>query len=55
MRRTPVRLKAADVAAGYARRLYESDDGLKKVCIEFRQVLLNGTLVRDWQQQPPIG
>jgi hypothetical protein len=47
-------LQAADVAAGYARRLYESDDGLKKVCIEFRQVLLNGTLVRDWQQQPPI-
>jgi hypothetical protein len=51
---TSPELQAADVAAGYARRLYESDDGLKKVCIEFRQVLLNGTLVRDWQQQPPI-
>lgn len=48
-------LQAADVAAGYARRLYESDDGLMKVCIEFRQVLLNGTLIRDWQQQAPIG
>jgi hypothetical protein len=48
-------LQAADVAAGYARRLYESDDGLKRVCLEFRQVLLNGTLVRDWQQQPPVG
>jgi hypothetical protein len=48
-------LQAADVAAGYARRLYESEDGLKKVCLEFRQVLLNGSLVRDWQQQPPIG
>lgn len=48
-------LQAADVAAGYARRLYESDDGLKKVCIEFRQMLLNGTLIRDWQQQAPIG
>jgi hypothetical protein len=47
-------LQAADLAAGYARRLYESDDGLKKVCIEFRQVLLNGTLIRDWQQQTPI-
>ena len=47
-------LQAADVAAGYARRLYESNDGLKKVCIEFRQVLLNGTLIRDWQQQEPI-
>jgi hypothetical protein len=42
-------LQAADIAAGYARRLYESDDGLKKVCLEFRQVLLNGTLVRDWR------
>ncbi len=48
-------LQAADVAAGYARRLYESEDGLKKVCLEFRQVLLNGTLVRDWQQHPPVG
>ncbi|MEW6320897.1 MAG: hypothetical protein AB1635_07400 [Acidobacteriota bacterium] len=48
-------LQAADVAAGYARRLYESEDGLKKVCLEFRQVLLNGSLVRDWQQQPPVG
>lgn len=41
-------LQAADLAAGYARRLYESQDGLKKVCLEFRQVLLNGSLVRDW-------
>ena len=48
-------LQAADVAAGHARRLYESNDGLKKVCVEFRQVLLNGTLIRDWlQQQEPI-
>jgi hypothetical protein len=43
-------LQAADVAAGYARRLYESVDGLKKVCLEFRQVLLNGRLVRDYRQ-----
>jgi hypothetical protein len=43
-------LQAADLAAGYARRLYESDEGLKKVCLEFRQVLLNGGIVRDWQQ-----
>ena len=28
--------------------------GLKKVCVEFRQVLLNGTLVRDWPQQPRV-
>jgi len=48
-------LQAADVAAGYARRLYESEDGLKNVCVEFRQVLLNGTLVRDCQQQPCVG
>lgn len=48
-------LQAADVAAGYARRLYESEDGLKKVCVEFRQVLLNGTLVRDWQEQSRLG
>ncbi len=48
-------LQAADVAAGYARRLYESEDGLRKVCLEFRQVLLNGSLVRDWLQQPPVG
>jgi hypothetical protein len=48
-------LQAADVAAGYARRLYESEDGLRNVCLEFRQVLLNGSLVRDWRQQPPVG
>jgi hypothetical protein len=48
-------LQAADVAAGYARRLYESEDGLKKVCLEFRQVLLNGSLVRDWRQRSPVG
>lgn len=29
-------LQAADIAAGYARRLYEGDDGLKRVCLEFR-------------------
>ena len=42
-------LQAADLAAGYARRLYESDEGPRKVCVEFRQVLLNGSLVRDWR------
>jgi len=42
-------LQAADLAAGYARRLYESADGLKKVCLEFRQVILNGSVVRDWK------
>lgn len=48
--RTRRELQAADIAAGYARRLYESDEGLKKVCLEFRRVLLNGTVVRDWKQ-----
>lgn len=44
-------LQAADLAAGYARQLYESHDGLKKVCLEFRQVLLNGTVVSEWRQE----
>lgn len=40
-------LQAADLAAGYARTLY-LDCGLKIVCEEFRGVVLNGSMVRDW-------
>jgi hypothetical protein len=37
---------ASDVAAGYARDLYESPDGLKKVSEAFDLVILNGQVVR---------
>jgi hypothetical protein len=46
-RDTPL-LQAADIAAGYARTLYTQSDGLKAVCEEFRAVILNGSMVRDW-------
>jgi hypothetical protein len=37
---------AGDLAAGWARALYESDDGLRKVTDIFRRVVLNGEVVR---------
>ena len=43
-------LQAADLAAGYARDLYLSNDGIKRVCEEFKGVILNGSMVRDWAQ-----
>ena len=43
-------LQAADLAAGYARELYLSIDGLRRVCEEFKGVILNGSMVRDWAQ-----
>jgi hypothetical protein len=36
---------AGDLAAGWARALYESDDGLRKVTDSFRRVVLNGKVV----------
>ena len=45
---TPM-LQAADLAGGYARRLY-LDLGLRVVCEEFKGVILNGAMVRDWNQ-----
>lgn len=51
-------LQAADVAAYHARTLYD-EHGLKAVCDEFRCVIHNAALVRDWQQseagRPPRG
>lgn len=46
-RDTPL-LQAADITAGYAKTLYAQSDGLKAVCEEFRAVILNGSMVRDW-------
>ena len=43
-------LQAADLAAGYARELYLSTDGLRRVCEEFKGVIFNGSMVRDWAQ-----
>jgi len=40
-------LQASDLAAGYARRLY-LEQGLKAVCEEFRSVIFNGSMIRDW-------
>ena len=37
---------ASDIAAGFGRDLYESSDGLKKVCEAFDLVILNGQIVR---------
>jgi hypothetical protein len=45
---TPM-LQAADLAAGYARELY-LESGLRVVCEEFKGVILNGAMVRDWSQ-----
>jgi len=42
-------LQAADIAAGYARTIY-ADIGLRAVCEEFKGVILNGSMVRDWSQ-----
>ena len=42
-------LQAADLAGGYARGLY-LDLGLRVVCEEFKGVMLNGSMVRDWTQ-----
>lgn len=42
-------LQAADIAAGYARGIYY-DFGLRAVCEEFKSVILNGSMVRDWSQ-----
>lgn len=42
-------LQAADIAAGYARSIY-LDFGLRGVCEEFKGVILNGSMVRDWSQ-----
>jgi hypothetical protein len=46
--RTPA-LQAADIAGGYARTLYV-EHGLRVVCEEFKGVILNGAIVRDWTQ-----
>ena len=45
---TPM-LQVADLAEGYARDRY-LEFGLRVVCEEFRAVILNGTMVRDWTQ-----
>jgi hypothetical protein len=45
---TPM-LQAADLAGGYARSLY-LDFGLRVVCEEFKAVVLNGSMIRDWMQ-----
>ena len=45
---TPM-LQAADLAGGYARDLYLKY-GLRVVCEEFKGVILNGSMVRDWSQ-----
>jgi hypothetical protein len=45
---TPM-LQAADLASGYARGLY-LDLGLRVVCEEFKAVIWNGAMVRDWTQ-----
>jgi len=45
---TPM-LQAADLVGGYARSIY-LDLGLRVVCEEFRGVILNGSMVRDWAQ-----
>lgn len=42
-------LQAADLAAGYARTLYLKL-GLRVVCEEFKSVVFNGAMVRDWLQ-----
>jgi hypothetical protein len=42
-------LQAADFAGGYARDVY-LELGLQAVCEEFRAVVLNGSMVRDWSQ-----
>jgi len=42
-------LQAADLAGGYARSIY-LDFGLRIVCEEFKGVILNGSMVRDWTQ-----
>ena len=39
-------VQASDVAAGYARELYCSTDGLKKVCDAYRTVILNGDVIK---------
>lgn len=44
------RIQAGDLAAGYAKDLYESSDGIRRVCEEFKGVILNGSMVRDWKQ-----
>jgi hypothetical protein len=45
---TPM-LQAADLAGGYARSLY-LELGVRVVCEEFKGVILNGSMVRDWSQ-----
>jgi hypothetical protein len=45
---TPM-LQAADLAGGYARSVY-IDLGLRVVCEEFKGVVFNGSMVRDWSQ-----
>lgn len=45
---TPI-LQAADLAGGYARDLY-LNHGLRIVCEEFKGVIFNGSMVRDWTQ-----
>jgi hypothetical protein len=42
-------VQAADLAGGYAADLYRKH-GLRVVCEEFKGVILNGAMVRDWQQ-----
>lgn len=37
---------ASDIAAGYARELYESSDGLKRVTEAFDLMIVNGRVVR---------
>jgi len=43
-------LQAGDLAAGYAEDLYRSSEGIRRVCEEFKGVILNGSMVRDWKQ-----
>jgi len=43
-------LQAADLAAGYARSLYVAHGGPRVVCQEFKGVIVNGSMVRDWSQ-----
>ena len=43
-------LQAGDLAADYARMLYLKTEGLRIVYEEFRAVILNGSIVRDWTQ-----
>jgi hypothetical protein len=43
-------LQAADLAAGHARELYLSTEGIRRVCEEFKAVILNGSMIRDWTQ-----